>query len=195
MPRLRGAQEKVFVPIRGGSLALKYGFKMNKAQFASIGAILGIDVALGEAGVFFGANSPKPPRARLKTATATQSGFYDFVKADTLAKAGWELTSSPGKTAIRTDGKAVTVAVETPRGYMYAWNIAKADKALAISLGAEVPTDPDLLVWGSFPKPPRAVKRDASGSQGTFCPPTAAAVAAATAAGFSVQGVDGDWLN
>lgn len=194
MPRLRGPQELVFVPIIRG-VTLKYGYKMNKAQFAAIGGVLGIETAVGEPGVFFGANSPKPGRATLRTATATQSSYYDLAKAKTLADAGWLLTGGPKNTGIKTAGKMITVAVDTPRGYMYAWNITSADKADAIALGAEEPNNANLLVWGSFPKPPRASKVEGAGRKSTFCPPTQTAIEAAVQAGWSVEGLDGDWLN
>lgn len=194
MPRLRGPQEKVFVPIIRGA-TFNYGYKMNKAQFNSIGSTLGIKIALGEPGVFYGADSPRPGRARLKTATGSQSSFYDQRKADSLAKAGWQLESAPRTRAIRNYGNSITVAVDTPRGYMYAWNITKADKDIALSLGAELPTNANLLVWGSFPKPPKATKRDATGSKSTFCPPTQQAIEAAIQAGWAVEGLDGDWQN
>ena len=194
MPRLRGPQSRVFVPIIRG-ITLKYGYKMNTAQFNSIGGVLGIADAVAEPGVFYGANSPKPGRARLITASGSQSSYYDMAKAKTLAKAGWQLEGSPRSTAIKTSGKSVTVAVDTPHGYQYAWNITNADKDLAIALGAEIPTNSNLLVWGSFPKPPKATKRDADGTKSTFCPPTQAAIEAANQAGWAVEGLDGDWLN
>jgi hypothetical protein len=168
---------------------------MNKAQFSSIGGVLGIKDALPEPGVFYGANSPKPPRATLRTATATQSSFYDVAKADTLAKAGWLLTRAGKTRGIKTAGKMVTVAVDTPRGYLYAWNITVGDKDMAIELGAEVPSNANLLVWGSFPKPPRASKIVGSGRASTFCPPSPTAIENAVTEGYTVEGLDGDWFN
>lgn len=194
MPRLRGPQSRVFVPITR-SIVFKYGYKMNTAQFNSIGGVLGIADAVTEPGVFYGANSPKPGRAKLQTASGSQSSYFDQAKATVLAKAGWQLEGAPRTAAIKNFGKSITVAVDTPHGYQYAWNITVADRDIAVSLGAEVPANGNLLVWGSFPKPPKATKRDANGSKSTFCPPTQAAVEAAIQAGWAVEGIDGDWLN
>lgn len=191
MPRFRGSQSLVYVPVTVNNY--KYGFKMNDQKFNAYGAELGIKTAVSETGVFYGANSPKPPRARKKFTDGTVSAFFDNSKRRTLASSGWTLNNGDNAQGIRSDGLAVTVAVDTPHGYMYAWNITKTERNLATSLGAEVPTDPDKLVWGSFPKPPRARRKDADGSKSTFVKPDLAVINTAIAAGWSVEAPDPDW--
>lgn len=191
MPRFRGNQVLVFCPV--GTNNYKYGFKQNEQKFNAYGGELGLALASGEVGVFYGANSPKPPRARKKFTDGTVSSFFDNAKRRTLASSGWTLSNGDAAQGIRTDGLAVTVAVNTPHNYQYAWNITRTERQLALSLGAIVPTDPDRLVWGSFPKPPRARRKDADGSKSTFIPPDLQAISSAIAAGWSVEAPDPDW--
>lgn len=193
MPINTGPKQKVFVPLLG----MKYGFLMDRNSFTGFGAVLGIKDAASEGQVFYGVNSPKPPRASKKEDGVTQSGFYDIANAKQLAAAGWRLSSASRLKSIKTSGAAVTVCVDTPfGGKKYAWNIPANRKTRAVELGAEEPTDPTLLVWGAFPKPPRATIRNADGTTfGTFCPPSQTAINAASALGYSVEGLDGDWLN
>lgn len=191
MPINTGPKQKVFVPVYG----MKYGFLMDKNSFGSFGGQLGIKDAAAEGSVFYGANSPKPPRAVKLENGVSQSGFYDIAKAKTLANAGWKLSSAGRLKSIKTSGAAITVCVDTPYGKKYAWNIPSNRKNIATELGAEVPTDPTTLVWGAYPKPPRAVKKDNGITIGTFCPPDQTSVDAASALGYTVEGIDGDWFN
>lgn len=191
MPINTGPKQKVYVPVYG----IKYGFLMDKNSFGSFGGQLGIKDAASEGSVFYGANSPKPPRAVKITAGVSQSGFYDIAKAKTLANAGWKLQGAPRLKAIKTSGAAITVCVDTPFGAKYAWNIPSNRRNLATDLGAQIPTDPKDLVWGSFPKPPRASKKENGITLSTFCPPSQTAINAASNKGYSVEGLDGDWLN
>lgn len=192
MPLNTGPKQKVWVPVYG----MKYGFLMDSNSFNGFGGVLGIKDAASEGGVFYGANSPKPPRATLKDNGVTKSGFYDIANAKVLASAGWKLSSAARLKSIKASGAAVTVCVDTPFGKSYAWNIPANRKTRAIELGATEPTDPTLLVWGAYPKPPRATIRNADGTSfGTFCPPDQVSINAASAKGYSVEGLDGDWLN
>lgn len=190
MPKYRGEQVLVYVTIR----QMKYGWKQNKVKFNALKTSHGIKEVGSQTGVFFGANSPKPGIARKKDATGIISSFYDPSKAKALKKAGWQVNNNDKTQGIRTSGLSQTVCVDTPHGYKYAWNIASADKAKALALGATVPTTSELLVWGSFPKPPRATIKEASGSFSTFIPPDAVSIAAAIEQGYSVTGLDDDWL-
>ena len=192
MPILTGPKEKVWVPVG----TIKYGYLMDSNSFSSFGATLGIKTAAAETKVFYGCNSPKPPRATLKTDSGSQSSYYDIAKAKSLASAGWKLSGASRRKAIKSSGTAITVCVDTPYGAKYAWNIPAGRKAATLALGAEEPTDPNVLVWGAFPKPPRATKRDATGiSFSTFCPPDQTSIDAAVELGYNVEGLDGDWLN
>lgn len=193
MPINTGPKQKVFVPVLG----MKYGFLMDRNSFTGFGSVLGIEDAASETQVFYGANSPKPPRASKKDNGVTQSGFYDIAKAGSLVSAGWRLSGASRLKSIKKAGAAVTVAVPTPFGGKdYAWNIPVARKAKALELGATEPNDPTKLVWGAFPKPPRASILDATGvSFSTFCPPNQTSINAASTLGYAVEGLDGDWLN
>jgi hypothetical protein len=191
MARNRGEQVLVYVPVTVNNY--KYGFKTNDKKFKGVGAALGQKTALGVVGVFYGANSPKPGTARKVDKTGTISSYFDQNKAKELQKEGWILLSSGSSQGIRTSGLAVTVAVDTPFGYKYAWNITKAEVPLFSPFGVEVPTDADKLVFGSYPKPPRATKRTSTGSTSSFIAPDLAVMNQANLAGFSVTAADPDW--
>lgn len=191
MPRNRGEQVKVFVPITSNNY--KYGFKTNKIKFNAIGAELGQKSVVGETGVFYGCNKPKPGVARKTDATGSRSGFYAPKKAKALKDAGWDLSSTGSLPSIRTSGLSVTVAVDTPWGYHYAWNITAAEFDVFAPVGVFKPTDADKLIFGSYPKPPRASIKQGGGRTSSFIPPIQASIDAARAAGFSVTSPDNDW--
>lgn len=190
MPRLRGNQVRVFVIIGN---ALKYGYKTNEKRFKAVGGELGQSLAAAETGVFYGADSPKPNTATKLQKTGRISGFFSDSKRATLIRSGWLVNSSGRIRGIKTSGLSRTVCVNTNNGYKYTWNTQEPE--VALELGAEIPTSTDNLVWGSFPKPPRATKRTPEGSQSTFCPPTQTAVENATAQGWTVEGIDGEWIS
>lgn len=188
MPKNRGAQVKVFVPLE----KFKYGWRCNQVKHTAIGAAFGMSLAADETGVTYGANSPKPPIATSKTV----SSFCDPDKTDDLKKAGYIVNAGGRKRGVRLVGKAITVFVDTPIGYKYAWNMFAADVPEAIKAGVQAAAAGEKdLVWGSFPKPPRAFISlgDGKGNFSTFVPPTSAGVTAAAAAGFTVEGIDPDW--
>lgn len=188
MGRRRGEQIQVFVNIGDG---LKYGFRTNKATFTGYGSVLGQGEAVGEANVFFGANSPKPAVAMMNFDTGRVSSFCDDSKIKDLRKAGWKIGQGGSIRSIIETAKSKTVCVDMPGGYKYAWNITKSEADTAIKvLGAEVPTSTDKLVWGSDPSPPRATKRDANGSTSTFIAPKASVIEAATLAGWTVSDIN-----
>lgn len=190
MPKNRGPREKVYVTLT----PFKYGWLMNKTKFAAIGTEFGITAATSSVGITFGANSPKPPTATIVDAAGNTSSFYDPSKAKALGDKGYILKAAKRKAGIRLSGKAVTVYVDTPLGYKYAWNMASADVNDAAEAGVKKASAGETnLVWGSFPKPPRAYKRTAAGGFSTFCPPTPEGVEAAVTAGFTVEGIDPDW--
>ena len=193
MPINTGPKQRVWVP----ALGMKYGFLMDQNSFTSFGQVLGIKDAASEGQVFYGANSPKPPRASKRDNGVTQSGFYDIANAKQLVAAGWRLSSSTRIKSIKKTGAAITVAVPTPFSNKdYAWNIPAGRKTEALALGASEPSDATKLVWGSFPKPPRATIRKADGTTfSTFCPPNQTAINTASGLGYAVEGLDGDWLN
>jgi len=190
MPKNRGPQEKVYVPFNG----FKYGWRINSAKFKSIGNKFGILSAATENGVTYGANSPKPPVARKVDASGSVSSFCDPSKVTSLKKEGYEVNQGGSTRGIRLSGRSVTVYVPTPLGYKYAWNMIVGDVDEAVKIGVIKATGSENdLVWGSFPKPPRAYKKEKTGGFSTFIEPSQQAVAAAVQAGYTVEGIDPDW--
>lgn len=190
MPKNRGPQEKVYVPFKG----FKYGWKINSAKFKSIGTKFGIKTAVDVVGVTYGANSPKPPVARKVEATGSVSSFCDPDKAATLKKEGYEVNQGGRIRGIRTAGKSITVYVPTTLGYKYAWNMIAGDIDEAVKIGVVKAAGSETdLVWGSFPKPPRAFIKTKTGGFSTFIEPKPEAVEAAVKAGYTVEGIDPDW--
>ena len=189
----RGKQILAFVPVTVNNF--KYGFRYNEANFNAYGALLGMELVGDTIGVFFGGNSPKPPKAKRKFASSTVQGFFDISKRRQLLSAGWTINNGDAAQGIRNSGRYVTVAVDTPatHGYQYAWNIPVAERDRALQNGAVIPTDPDKLVWGSFPKPPRYSKKESDGNHSSFMPPDLALINAAILRGYSVEAPDPDW--
>ena len=139
--RNSGERKLVFVEIT--NLSFNYGFPASERRFRAYGSILGQTEYTGQQGVFFGANSPKPGIATKSDASGTISSKFSDNKAKQLKKQGWTLKQGGNKNGIRTEGKAVTVAVSTPFAWDYAWNTPKNDLAKVLALGAEIPTNPD----------------------------------------------------
>jgi hypothetical protein len=114
---------------------------------------------------FKGGNSPKPRRARRRTADGWNSSFCAATPATVvtaLKTAGWQVGKIPKRRGIitGTTARATTVYV-TVRGIKYAWNMTVESlntmtQATATALGIERATAADIptLVWGaSIPKP------------------------------------------
>jgi hypothetical protein len=194
MARRRGETVQVYVTILG---SLKYGFRTNKSIHDAYKTELGQTTYAGAAGVFFGANSPKPAKASKEFASGTVGSFCSTDKISTLRAADWVVTRKNNIRGIKTSGKTRTVFVDMPGGYKYAWNITAAEVSLSTTLGFEAATGADAssLIWGiNYPKPPRASKKENGSSVSTFIKPQASVIDAAITAGFSVGGVDYDLL-
>lgn len=190
MPRSRGERSPVFVTIG----AAKYGF-LASANSAPYRAALGQTVYTNQAGVFFGANSPKPNRASKLFPAGTIASFCDPGSEADLRADDWTVTRSGNRRGIRTAGLTRTVFVEMPGGYNYAWNITAGEMTHAAVLGfSQASGSTANLIWGSTPKPPRASKRISGGTVSTFIEPRPAVINAAVTAGWSVSGVDYDLL-
>ena len=191
MPKNRGPRQKCYVPLE----VFKYGWLINKTKLSAIAGDFGITRVISTSwGITYGANSPKPPTATIVQSTGNISSFYNPSKGKTLGDKGYLLKNFNRKKGVRLSGKAVTVYVETPLGYKYAWNMASGDVDEAAEAGVKKASAGETnLVWGSFPKPPRAYKRTEAGGFSTFCPPTPEGVEAAVTAGFTVEGIDPDW--
>ncbi len=167
MARRRGEQVEVYVTI--GSL--KYGFKTTKSVHNSYKSELGQTTYNGSAGVFFGANSPKPPRATKEFASGTIGSYCSTDKISSLKSNGWTVSRKARIRGVKTAGKTRTVYVDMPGGWKYAWNITASEADLASELGFVLATGADAsdLIWGvNYPKPPRASKTDESGTTSTF---------------------------
>ena len=193
MARRRGERIPVYVEISGGR---KYGFQTQETVHTRFKAELGQVAYNGAAGVFFGANSPKPARAIfLGDPNGTIGSFCSTKKiAELKKKEDWQVVSKSSVRSVITSGnKSRTVFVEMPGGWKYAWNLNKSEADLAGDLGFTLATGSDAsdLVWGvQSPHPPRASKKTSDGRVSTFMKPQASAIDAAAAKGYSVSGVD-----
>ncbi|WP_414550504.1 hypothetical protein [Anabaena sp. CCY 0017] len=193
MPRRRGNKVPAYVEFSG----LKYGFQINQAFHNQYKGVLGQTTFAGAAGVFFGANSPKPNRATLEIAGGSRvSSFCSSAKINDLQKANWIVTASgSGIRGVKTAGATRTVYVDMPGGYKYAWNLTAAEVSKAGELGIEQASgSTDNMVWGSTPKPPRASKREGGSTVSTFIKPQASVIDAAVDKGWTVRGVSYDLI-
>lgn len=195
MARRRGDTVLVYVEI--GSSKFKYGFRTNKVIHEAYKPEWGQTTYAGATGVFFGANSPKPPKATKSFGTGTISSYCSTDKITSLKQAEWVVTRKGRIRGIKTSGRTRTVYVPMPGGWNYAWNITSAEVDLAADLGFTVASGADAsnLIWGvNSPKPPRATKRTADGSVSTFIQPKKSIMDAAVGKEYSVSSVDYELL-
>lgn len=193
MPRRRGNKTAAYVVFSG----LKYGFQINQAFHNQYKGVLGQTTYESAAGVFFGANSPKPNRATLEIAGGSKvSSFCSSSKIDELRKANWTIVSAgSGIRGVKSSGPTRSVYVDMPGGYKYAWNLTASETEHMAILGIEAATGgTDNLVWGSNPKPPRASKKINGSTVSTFLKPQASVIEAAANAGWSIRGVNYDLI-
>lgn len=193
MPRRRGNKVAAYVEFSG----LKYGFQINQAFHNQYKGVLGQTTFQSAAGVFFGANSPKPNRATLEIEGGSKvSSFCSANKINALQKANWIVTASgSGIRGVKTSGPTRTVFVDMPGNYKYAWNLTSTETEHMGVLGIEAATGAtDNMVWGSTPKPPRASKRIGGSTVSTFIKPQQSVIETAVAAGWSVRGVSYDLI-
>lgn len=193
MPRDRGERVKVYVETRG----FKYGFSTNPQGHTTHKTLMGQTTYVGAAGVVFGCNSPKPARAVFDGANPFSS-FCSDNKISTLRKTeNYSVVSKGNVRGVKTSGKTRTVYIDMPGGWKYAWNITAAEVSLAEDLGFVVATGAiaNSLLWGvDSPKPPRARKKEATGSSSSFIKPQKSVMDAAVAAGYTVSGIDYDLI-
>lgn len=187
-----GARTLVYVNIT--PLNFKYGFPASEKKFKAYGSILGQVEYNGQLGVFFGGNSPKPGLATKSDKSGRITSKFSDNKANTLKKQGWTVKTGGNVKGIKSDGKAVTVAVSTPFPWDYAWNTPKSDLSKVLALGAQIPTNPNRLVWGPTIKPPRATIRLSSNRTfSCFVPPDLNTIEEALKKGYRVESPDPDW--
>lgn len=196
MARRRGNKIPVHVTIGSN---LKYGFQTQATTHAEVKAAFGQTQYAGAAGVFFGANAPKPPIATILRSTGNTSSFCSSAKVNDLKKSRdqYRVNSNTRRRAIGASAKTTAVYVAMPGGYKYGWRLTNAEVAEAVAdLGVVIATagDIDEMVWGSTPKPPRALKETPAGIISTFCKPQGSVIEAAGAKGWSISGVDYDLI-
>jgi hypothetical protein len=188
---IRGPSIGVFVPTMQG---IKYGFLTNNAKFKKYGDdLFGQTEFENQAGVVFGCNKPKPRRASKKFKDGRVSSFIDFNKAASLKKAQWRVTVNEKDIKIRTAGTFITVCVDTPFNFKYAWNLRAANLNIFKDFGVKKPAANDVLVFGTNLKPPIATQETTFGTISTFIAPNAADMKKATDKGFTVTGLDKKW--
>lgn len=188
MARRRGSKVLAYVEL---SEALKYGFQATESILTQYGGILGQTRYVSAAGVFFGANAPKPARATKEIASGQISSWCTSKPAGVKAlKAdNWSVRPSKNARGVKLGGKTRTVYASMPGGYKYAYNLvsdmvaeATGELGLVLATGAE-----QDLVWGSTPKPPVAAKQTGDGRRSTFCDPSESAITAASTKGWAVS--------
>ena len=193
MVRRRGNKVQAYVTFKS---VLKYGFQINESFHETYKSELGQTQFAGAVGVFFGCNSPKPNRASKLSATGTASSFCSSASEKSLQKAGWTINSRGSNIrGIKTAGLSRTVYIPMPGGYNYAWNLTAAEISVIEELGIqEAEADTANLIWGSTPKPPRASKKEASGSVSTFIQPKQSIITGAVEKGWSIKGINYELL-
>jgi hypothetical protein len=195
MVRRRGELISAYVKI---TEAIKYGFKTTKSVHNTHKTILGQTTYANAAGVFFGANAPKPSRASKLLASGTVSSFCSTDKIADLKEALWTITKKGSIRGIKSAGLTRTVYVDMPGGWKYAWNITAAEATSLqekLQFTQATAADGGSLIWGvNYPKPPRASKVTEAGVQSSFIKPQASVIEAAIADGYSVSGIDYDLL-
>ncbi|MCU0525164.1 MAG: hypothetical protein MUF72_10095 [Elainella sp. Prado103] len=131
------------------------------------------------AGVMFGVNSPKPARAfKVRATGRTVSSFVDAGSRTSALAAGWRI-SKRAKARGKGSGafsKPVYVLFETGSGVgavniKYAWNMpldtytAIGTARTGLGIRDIATTDDNFdLVFGGYPKPTKAYKRNADGT-------------------------------
>lgn len=167
-------KDLVVVPV-GASMSYVFETNVDTVARTALGHIPVLTTV--PAFAFQGANSPKPPRAKILTADGWNSSFVTSVVTTqaNLKTAGWQIGRAPKRRAIitGTTARAVTVYV-TVRGIKYAWNMpsetrVKITDTTLTALGINIATAADIptLVWGaSLPRPAKAQSFLTGGTQG-----------------------------
>ncbi|NJR41149.1 MAG: hypothetical protein HC781_22785 [Leptolyngbyaceae cyanobacterium CSU_1_4] len=163
MSRTGAKRVVAVVPFNGSPL--RYGFATNidQAQSTQLGHAPVNNFA---SGFIFGANAPKPARARKRFASGIVSSFISAPSVLAARTAGWSI----GKGKYRTGGttpKGKTVYV-TIAGIKYGWvmpntTAQRIGGSLAqLGIREAQSTDKDIVFGASYPKPPTASRAIAS---------------------------------
>lgn len=204
MARRRGERIPLHVKFKNGGVEIDYGFLSNIP--GTYHEELGIVKWISAQGVVFGANAPKPGRARKDFLSASNpegtsqqansiSCFFSEDKRSALKTAGWDLTGATKTRGLKQTGKTRTVYVGMPGGRKYAWNLTVDELAYIDILGIKLATANDApgLIFGSDPKPPRASKLINGERHSTFCEPRIATIDKAIADGWSIAEYGGKY--
>jgi hypothetical protein len=145
------------VPFLGSPL--KYGFSTNidQAQSTQLGQVAVNNLAPG---YIYGANAPKPARARKRFASGVVSSFISAGSVASARSQGW----SVGKGHFRTGGSTPKgkVVYVTMAGVKYGWvmpnTTAQRIGGSLAQLGIKIATsaDKDIVFGASYPTPPKA---------------------------------------
>lgn len=179
--------DRTLVSVKPSSRSnFRYGF--YTAVDANEQTALGHTVVTGglASGVVFGANSPKPARMRKTLASGRSStSFVDAANRTTSAQSGWKLVKKAKARGVAASAFAKPVYVRLAVGsgntavtIQYAWMmpnttydaIGAARQGLGIR-DVSASEDRFDLVFGSTPKPPRAIQ--ATTGISAFCDPDA----------------------
>jgi hypothetical protein len=138
---------------------LKYGFSTNidQAQSTQLGHAPVNNLAPG---YIYGANAPKPARARKRFASGVVSSFISAGSVASARTQGW----SVGKGRFRTGGATPKgkVVYVTVSGVKYGWvmpnTTAQRMGGSLAQLGIKISTsaDKDIVFGASYPTPPTA---------------------------------------
>lgn len=197
MARRRGKKIPVHVTIQLDS-KIYYGFACQQHIHERLKKELGQTAYEGKQGVFFGANSPKPPRAtKVEEDGGTVSSFCSSDKVDDLKSNDWTVTTRARRRGIMTAGRTRTVFVEMPGGYRHAWNLPVGELDLQNDLGFEIATGATKnLIWGiNDPKPPRASKRSGGVTKSTFIAPKRSIIEKAVGLGWTISSTSYDLID
>lgn len=178
--KIYGSRTLVYVAPFTGS-AIKYGFLT--------GVDSGTQTALGHTvvtgayppGLVIGANAPKPPRARRKTLTATESSFCNPAQIAAARAAGWQV--SAGKVRVGSASTKSVVCYITYEGNKIAWRMPRYTRGLisgadftGLGITEATRADEDLVYGVRYPQVPRVSKIVAVGAGQstvtTFCDPS-----------------------
>ncbi|MBD2090377.1 hypothetical protein H6F67_10975 [Microcoleus sp. FACHB-1515] len=183
MARARGERDRVFVTLG----TLQYGF-LASSNSRPHRAALGHVAFTNQAGVVFGANSPKPNRATKEiTATNIVSSFCDPGREAALKADDWVINGGGRRRGIARTPRSRSVFVDMGT-YNYAWNLTADEQQHMQILGIEFASgSTPALVWGSTPKPPRATRKINGRVVSTFIRPDRTVVTAAENAGWSIS--------
>ncbi|NJL23678.1 MAG: hypothetical protein HC895_27410 [Leptolyngbyaceae cyanobacterium SM1_3_5] len=143
MSRARGERDRVFVTLG----TLQYGF-LAGSNSRPHRAALGHTAFTNQVGVVFGANSPKPNRARKEiSAVNIVSSFFDPGRRASLVADDWVISGGGRRRGLARTPRSRSVFVDMGT-YNYAWNLTTEEHQHMEVLGIEFAsgTTPSLVL-------------------------------------------------